>query len=138
MLKNNSNTLLIVGVAAAGYYLYNQAKKNEDNPTMLSDETEHQPTNLPEHKKIIAIKPVVVKPLTDNSKFYPVVYKKYNPDVKYIQALLGVKEDGIIGPGTLAAWKRYNPLVTERLRLTNVASLQAQITAIQLGKMLVK
>jgi lysozyme family protein len=47
---------------------------------------------------------------------------------------LGVKEDGIIGPGTLAVWKKYNPLVTERLRLTNVAALQAQITAIQLRK----
>jgi hypothetical protein len=48
---------------------------------------------------------------------YPIVYKQYNADVKLIQKVLGLKQDGVIGPVTLKALQKYIPNLTTRFSI---------------------
>lgn len=134
MAKSNNNTLILIGGAALAYYLYEQSKKDKQQQTTAALETESSSastTASTSKPKEVVVLPKVVNA---NSNFYPIKYNKYHPDVKYLQKALGVKQDGIVGPATLAAWKKYNPLRGVGLTIPNLAALMGEIGFIMARK----
>lgn len=124
-----SNTLLLVGVAALGYYLYNQ-KENDGGEQNKFEATAATEPKASEPK---IIKPVVVKVIPGSIVYpsgYPIVYGKYNANAKPIQRALGVKQDGIIGKQTLALLKKYWPVVTERTQIGDEKGLKIVVALI--------
>ena len=117
------DTLLILGVAALGYYLYTKSKENK----IVVPDTSVVQTNTPVQ---------VVKPTTTLSYYsYPITYNNYNPDVKKLQSVLGVPQDGIIGAQTLAALNNkipFNlPKFTTRISIGSSSILNTLITGIK-------
>lgn len=70
---------------------------------------------------------------TGLTSYYPIVYQKFAPDVKEIQSALGVTQDGIIGPQTLAALQPYWPATTA-FKIDNRAQLDYVLGTIRAGK----
>jgi hypothetical protein len=113
---NTSKILGIVAIAAGGYFLYEKFIKKDDPllNTQAPLTTGTQPTGSP-----------------SISSYYPIVYNKYNPDVKALQALLNVSQDGIIGPKTLAMIQMFNPGFTTSFRIDNPTQLQNLINMVK-------
>lgn len=99
---------MVIGIIAlgAGYLVYDVFIKNK-NGGYVPPVPPAGSTQVP-----VSIAPVVTTPAA-SSYSYPIVYGKYHPDVKKLQAILGVTQDGIIGPQTLAALQLYSPGVTK-------------------------
>jgi hypothetical protein len=72
-------------------------------------------------------------PVQDNSD-YPIIYGKKSEAAKKLQWYIGVKQDGIIGPVSLAAWQKYDSAVTNRFKISNEAELNNEIALIQSAK----
>ena len=65
---------------------------------------------------------------------YPIVYNTFHPQAKLLQAALGVPQDGIIGPVTLAAWQKYDGAITKYFQIPSPVALQKTIDAITRAK----
>lgn len=79
------------------------------------------------------VESAVVKPITEPNG-YPIIYNTFSGQAKQIQSALGVKIDGIIGPQSLAALKKYLPKITERFAFYDASGVAYVLSKINAGK----
>lgn len=71
---------------------------------------------------------------TTTPNVYPLVYNTYHPQLKLLQAALSVPQDGIVGPVTLAEWKKYDSAITKYFQIPSPVALQKTIDGINRAK----
>ena len=125
MAKQNDNTLMIAGLALAGFFLYSAMKENEPARAPLQSDDDITPI----------LNPVVQPGLPANySNGYPVILGKYHPDVKALQALLGIKQDGVFGSNTLTALQKILPQFTQRFKFENATQLMEIVNLVRVSR----
>lgn len=86
MAKNKDalTTILVVALGVLGFVMYKKSMAQNNN-----NNTDDNGNG------------------TDENAGYPIIYMKYHDDVKLLQAAVGTKQDGLIGPITLGALNNY-------------------------------
>ncbi len=67
--------------------------------------------------------------ISDTNTGYPIVWMKYNANLKKLQSLLGVSADGIMGNDTINAIRKYVPSADSSYEISNATEL-AQLMAL--------
>lgn len=92
MTNDSTNKILLIGgLAAIAYYFINDKKLPPSPIPLQTEQLLDGPDDVP-------------PPVTPAGDGYPLQYGVYHPDIKLLQAKLGVTADGIIGPQTLHAF----------------------------------
>lgn len=125
--------VLLVALAISGVVLYFIKKAADAKKAALQQDTvsgliSTPTTSLP----TTATGKPAVAPVTNSD--YPIVYNKYSYSAKPLQAALGVTEDGIIGPKTLAALAKYWQGATQYFRIDNKIQRDAIVNTIKAAK----
>lgn len=105
-MDKTTQKLVLAGLCIAGYFIYKKS----------------QAQTVPDPIPYI---PTAPNPTGSN---YPIIYNKYHPDAKLLQAVLGVAQDGILGPISWAAWsKLYGGEIHKGYEIANRTELDEWI-----------
>ena len=123
--------VLVVALAISGIVLY-FIKKNAEAKKATMQEGAAGGSGIAANSGASATTTPTTPPVSNSD--YPIVYNKYSYSAKPIQAALGVTQDGMIGPKTLAELDKYWIGVTVRFTIDNQAARDAIVNQIKTAK----
>lgn len=123
--------VLLVALAISGVVLYFIKKAADAKKAALQNDAPSGAGNTTSLPATATGKPNTA-PVTNSD--YPIVYNKYSFSAKPLQAALGVTEDGIIGPKTLAALAKYWQGATQYFRIDNKIQRDQILNTIKAAK----
>lgn len=121
--------VLLVALAISGVVLYFIKKAADAKKAAAQQDTPPGSSNTATNSGASATPPA---PVTNSD--YPIVYNKYSYSAKPLQAALGVTEDGIIGPKTLAQLAKYWQGATQYFRIDTKIQRDAILNTIKAAK----
>jgi murein L,D-transpeptidase YcbB/YkuD len=122
--------VLLVALAISGiilYFIKQAADKKKAEALGGTQGNYEQPKSGAGNTNTPAVVPIA-------SGDYPIIYNRFSEAAKPIQAALGVTQDGIPGPKTLAEWKKYRTDITERFRIDTPQLRDVFVNQIKVAK----
>lgn len=114
MAKKNTGSIIALAVLAVGSYIW---WKEQQNKTASA----------------ATVVPGTPAPVIEPGSAYnwPIVYNRFSEAAKLLQKEVGVTQDGIIGPKTIAAIQQYLPAFNTNFSIANAQKLSETIVLIQ-------